>query len=348
MITALSIIVGFALDLVIGDPRRIPHPVVAMGKAIDALEGALRRAFPNTPAGERGAGIVIAIVMPVGAFALTWALIAALTWVHPVLGFAAQCWLACQILATCELGRQSMLVARALAAGSIDDARRAVARIVGRDTESLDAAGVTRAAVETVAENASDGVIAPLFYLAIGGAPLGMAYKAVNTMDSMIGYKNDRYLDFGRAAAKLDDVVNFVPSRLAALVMIASCPAAGLSASGAWRIWRRDRANHASPNSAQTEAVMAGALGVRLAGDASYFGKIVHKPTIGDDERPIEVRDIARANRLVKIAATASCVLFVAVRIGAVAALSACTGYAGLSLAGLGGGFFGGAFGGIV
>ena len=182
--------------------------------------------------------------------------------------------------------------------GNLPAARKAVARIVGRDTQELTAEGVTKAAVETVAENFSDGVAAPLFYMLLGGAPLALTYKAVNTMDSMVGYKNDRYLYFGRAAAKLDDAANLIPSRLAALCWVGAAFLTGQDGRNAWRIWRRDRRNHASPNSAQTEAACAGALRVQLAGPASYFGKVLQKPTIGDPDRPIEPKDIARANRM--------------------------------------------------
>ena len=171
-------------------------------------------------------------------------------------------------------------------------------RIVGRDTQELTAEGVIKAAVETVAENFSDGVAAPLCYMLVGGAPLALAYKAVNTMDSMVGYKNDRYLYFGRAAAKLDDAANLIPSRLAALCWIGGAFLTGQDGRNAWKIWRRDRHNHASPNSAQTEAACAGALGVQLAGPASYFGKVVEKPTIGDPGRNVEPEDITRANRM--------------------------------------------------
>ena len=181
-------------------------------------------------------------------------------------------------------------------------ARKAVSRIVGRDTQNLTAEGVTKAAVETVAENASDGVIAPLLYMLIGGAPLALTYKAINTMDSMLGYKNEKYLYFGRAAAKLDDVANYIPSRLAALLWVAAAAFTGNDAKGAWRIWRRDRRNHASPNSAQTESACAGALGVQLAGPAYYFGEYYPKPTIGDALRPIEPQDILRANRMMYVA----------------------------------------------
>ena len=182
--------------------------------------------------------------------------------------------------------------------GTLEQAQQAVARIVGRDTQRLDRAGVTRAAVETVAENFSDGVAAPLFYFFLGGAPLALCYKAINTMDSMVGYRNERYLYFGRWAARLDDGANWLPARLSALLLVAAAWLLGEDGRGAWRIWRRDRRNHASPNAAQTEAAMAGALGVQLAGPAWYFGIRVEKPTIGEHQRPIVPEDILRSNRL--------------------------------------------------
>ena len=314
MTTLLAVIAGFVLDLAFGDPRWLPHPVVTMGRVISKAEGSLRRAFPQTPSGARWAGRMLAAALPVLFGLATWGILTLLGAIHPVARFVAEAWISYQLLAACELRRQSMAVARAFLEGGLDAAREAVGRIVGRDTSVLDEAGVARAAVETVAENASDGVIAPLFYLMIGGAPLGMAYKAVNTLDSMVGYKNDRYLDFGRASAKLDDVLNWVPSRLAALFMVIMCPFVRLDARGAWRIWRRDRRRHASPNAAQTESACAGALGLRLAGPAVYFGKLVDKPTIGDASRAIEWADIARANRLMMAASVCALVVFAAAR----------------------------------
>ena len=314
MTTLLAVIAGFALDLLLGDPRWLPHPVVAMGRVISWAEPRLRRAFPATPSGARWAGRVLAVSLPVAFGLASWGILALCGMVHPVLRFIAETWMSYQLLAACELRRQSMAVAHAFARGGLDEAREAVGRIVGRDTSVLDEAGVARAAVETIAENASDGVIAPLLYLMIGGAPLGMAYKAVNTLDSMVGYKNERYLDFGRASAKLDDALNWAPSRLSALLMIAACPLVGLDARGAWRIWRRDRLRHASPNAGQTESVCAGALGIRLAGPAVYFGKLVDKPTIGDATRAIEWADIARANRLMLAASACALVAFGVVR----------------------------------
>lgn len=323
MLTVAAVVAGFLLDALLGDPRRIPHPIVAMGNAIAWLELRLRAAFPDTPSGARRAGVVLVAVLCAGSFGATWCLIAVAGLVHPLLGFAVETWLCYQALAACELRRQSMRVVRELTREGLPAARRAVGMIVGRDTEALDERGVLKAAVETVAENTADGVVGPLVYLIVGGAPLGMLYKAVNTMDSMVGYKNERYLDFGRAAARVDDVLGFIPARLAALCMIAAAPAAGLSAKGAWRIWRRDRFNHASPNSAQTESAMAGALGVELAGSAVYFGKLVEKPTMGDATRPIEREDVRRANRLMVLASALSLVVLGGARIALVAAAGA-------------------------
>ena len=323
MLTVAAVVAGFLLDALLGDPRRIPHPIVAMGNAIAWLEPRLRAAFPDTPSGARRAGVVLVAVLCAGSFGATWCLIAVAGLVHPLLGFAVETWLCYQALAACELRRQSMRVVRELTRGGLPAARRAVGMIVGRDTEALDERGVLKAAVETVAENTADGVVGPLVYLIVGGAPLGMLYKAVNTMDSMVGSKNERYLDFGRAAARVDDVLGFVPARLAALCMIAAAPVAGLSAKGAWRIWRRDRFNHASPNSAQTESAMAGALGVELAGSAVYFGKLVEKPTMGDATRSIEREDVRRANRLMVLASALSLVVLGGARIALVAAAGA-------------------------
>lgn len=323
MLTVAAVVVGFLLDALLGDPRRIPHPIVAMGNAIAWLEPRLRAAFPDTPSGARRAGVVLVAVLCAGSFGATWCLIAVAGLVHPLLGFAVETWLCYQALAACELRRQSMRVVRELTRGGLPAARRAVGMIVGRDTEALDERGVLKAAVETVAENTADGVVGPLVYLIVGGAPLGMLYKAVNTMDSMVGYKNERYLDFGRAAARVDDVLGFVPARLAALCMIAAASVAGLSAKGAWRIWRRDRFNHASPNSAQTESAMAGALGVELAGSAVYFGKLVEKPTMGDATRSIEREDVRRANRLMVLASALSLIVLGGARIALVAAAGA-------------------------
>ncbi len=296
MTVCIAVLGGFLLDLWLADPAWMPHPVVGMGKCITGLESFLRKKFPATPEGERNAGCVLAAVLPLGTLAVTAFVCGLAYWLHPAAGLAVQilwCW---QALAIKGLAVESKNVYRCLQSEGLPAARKAVSRIVGRDTQALNEEGVTKAAVETVAENFSDGVVAPLFYMLIGGAPLALCYKAINTMDSMVGYKNDRYLHFGRAAAKLDDAANFLPSRIAALLWIAAAALVKQDACNAWRIWRRDRHNHASPNSAQTEAACAGALGVQLAGPAYYFGQYYPKPTIGDARRPVETDDILRAN----------------------------------------------------
>ena len=319
MTVAAAALCGFVIDLFLGDPAWMPHPVVFMGRCISALEKLLRRIFPKTPKGELAGGVVLAAVLPLGTLVFTGLCVWGLGLVHPVFSFCLQvlwCW---QALAVKGLRQESENVRHALTDGTLDDARKAVSRIVGRDTAALSREGVIRAAVETVAENFSDGVAAPLFWMLIGGAPLALAYKAVNTMDSMVGYKNDRYLYFGRAAAKLDDAANWLPSRLAALLLVAAAPLTGQNAGRAFALWRRDRRKHASPNSAQTESAMAGALGVRLAGPASYFGRVLEKPWIGDDTRPIEPQDITRANRMLYVGSALALVLFCGVRLGILA-----------------------------
>ena len=303
----IAFFAGFVLDAILGDPYSFPHPVKMMGKLISKLE--MRYLGPKGEAlsGEeaerekrRNLGGQTVLIVILCTVVVTEVLLIGAYLIHPIAGCAVEAIMTYQALAAKCLVVESMKVYRALKTGSIEEARKAVSMIVGRDTENLDEAGVTRAAVETVAENASDGVIAPMLYLAIGGPILGFAYKAINTMDSMIGYKNERYLDFGRAAAKWDDVVNFLPSRISAWLMILVCPFLGEAyiASEARRIYFRDRKKHSSPNSAQTESACAGALGIKLGGDASYFGKVVSKPELGDGRRKIAAEDIPRTNRL--------------------------------------------------
>ena len=312
--SGLAVLGGFVLDAIFGDPAWLPHPVVLMGKCISKLEKTLRARFPKTQQGELLAGAVLAFCLPVGTFLITSAVCLLAAKISPWLGLAVQMFWCGQALAAKGLVQESRNVYGELVKPDLPAARKAVSRIVGRDTENLTAEGVTKAAVETVAENASDGVIAPLLYMLLGGAPLALTYKAVNTMDSMVGYKNENYLYFGRAAAKLDDVANYIPSRFAALLWVAAAALTGSDAKGAWRIWRRDRRNHASPNSAQTESACAGALGVQLAGPAYYFGEYYPKPTIGDALRPIEPQDILRADRMMYAASILALVLGLVIR----------------------------------
>lgn len=316
MTVSIAILVGFLVDLWLADPVWMLHPVVIMGRCITRMETFLRKQFPATEQGERKAGCVLAAILPLATLVFTEIVCWGAFWLHPILGMIVQvvwCW---QALAVKGLAVESHNVYRCLAEENLPAARKAVSRIVGRDTQALSEEGVAKAAVETVAENFSDGVVAPLFYMVIGGAPLALCYKAVNTMDSMVGYKNERYLQFGRAAAKLDDVANYLPSRLAALFWIAAAALTGQNAPKAWHIWRRDRRNHASPNSAQTESACAGALGVQLAGPAYYFGEYYDKPTIGDPERPVEPQDILRANRMLFAASFLAVAAGIALRSG--------------------------------
>jgi len=306
----LALLIGFCLDLLLGDPHWAPHPVRAIGALIAGLEKGLRRLFPKSSAGELTGGVVLVVLTLAIPTGLTVLLLWACRLVNPWLALAVESLLSYQLLATKSLAADSRKVYDALKTGDLDKARYAVSMIVGRDTASLDEAGVARAAVETVAENASDGVIAPLIFLAIGGAPLGMFYKAANTMDSMVGYKNDKYLYFGRAAAKFDDILNFFPARIAGVLMCLGSTAAGYDGKNAWRVFKRDRKNHKSPNSAHTEAACAGALQLRLAGPNFYFGKLVEKPYIGDDQRPIEALDILRSGRILYATAFFALLLF--------------------------------------
>ena len=293
-----AVLGGFVLDAIFGDPAWLPHPVVYMGKAISALEKGLRARLPKTSEGELWGGRILAFCLPVGTFAITSLVCMGAAALHPLLGLAVQMFWCGQALAAKGLVQESCNVYKELKKNDLPAARKAVSRIVGRDTDALSMEGVTKAAVETVAENAGDGVIAPLLCMLIGGAPLALTYKAINTMDSMLGYKNKKYINFGRVPAKLDDAANYIPSRIAALLWVLAAGFTGNSVKGAWKIWRRDRRNHASPNSAQTESACAGALGVQLAGPAYYFGEYYDKPTIGDPLRPVMPEDILKADRM--------------------------------------------------
>ncbi len=303
------ILMGFCLDLLLGDPHGFPHPVVWMGKLIHWLEQGVRRVFPKTPTGEKIAGAVLWLLVVAVAFSIPFLVLLLCEKISPWLRLAVESMMCWQILATKSLRDESMKVYAALESGDIEQARKAVSMIVGRDTARLDDAAITRAAVETVAENTSDGVVAPLFFLALGGAPLGFLYKAVNTMDSMLGYVEPPYQNIGMIPAKADDVFNFIPSRLSALLMLLSGWLCMLDVRNGWQIFRRDRFNHASPNSAQTESVCAGLLGIRLAGDAWYHGVLHQKKYIGDAKREISHGDIPLAGQLLYITAVLALLL---------------------------------------
>lgn len=297
-ISLLALILGFILDLMFGDPNWLYHPICVIGNLVAFLEKKIRKIFPKSEKGQLAGGVLEVILVCLISFAVPFVVIGTLYRLVPAAGFILETFWCYQLFASKSLKTESMKVYDRLKNGTIEEARYAVSMIVGRDTQSLSETGVTKAAVETVAESTSDGIIAPMFYMAIGGVPLMFLYKAINTMDSMLGYKNEKYLYFGRCAAKLDDAANFIPARISGCLMVAAAFLCGLDGRNAWKMFRRDRRNHASPNSAHTESAMAGALNVQLAGDAWYFGKLYKKPFIGDDIHPIECEDICRADRL--------------------------------------------------
>lgn len=312
--STIALFMGVLLDFIIGDPQGWYHPVMGIGWLIARLEKLLRSLFPKTPKGERIAGVFLAFLVIGVSTLLPAAALILFYWIHPALGIMLEAVMCGSLLAAKSLKTESMKVGKALETEGLTAGRKAVSMIVGRDTESLSETGVVKAAVETVAENTSDGVIAPLLFMALFGGVGGFFYKSINTMDSMVGYKNEKYQYFGTAAAVLDDIVNFIPARVSACMMVLACPFCGLDGKGAWYIFKRDRYNHASPNSAQTEAVMAGALQVQLAGDAWYFGKKHEKPTIGDDIRPVVIADIKRSNHLMYAAAILSAAVILGVK----------------------------------
>lgn len=310
----LALVIGFVIDLIVGDPHSIPHPVVLIGRMISFAEKYARQIFPKTASGERLAGACIWIVVAGLSFAMPLAILWLCALISPWVRLIAESIMCWQIFAVKSLRDETMKVYYALKGGSLSDSRRAVSMIVGRDTDRLDAAGVARAAVETVAENTSDGIIAPLLFMAIGGAPLGFFYKAANTMDSMLGYVEMPYKNIGMVAARADDVLNFIPARLSALIMLLAGMILKLDVRNGWKIFCRDRYNHASPNSAQTESVCAGLLDLRLAGDAWYHGVLHKKKFIGDPIRNIEYDDIPRVCRLMYVTSFIAVAICVAIK----------------------------------
>jgi len=307
----LPIIFGFILDMILGDPYRLPHPIRLIGRLISVLEKLFRKIMQQN---EKMAGFFLSIIVLTVSSFIPLTLLLLCYHFNVWLGIIVESIMCYYLVAAKSLKIESMKVYNAIAENDTERARKAVSMIVGRDTECLDESGIIKAAVETVAENTSDGVTAPLMFIMLGGATFGFFYKAANTLDSMIGYKNDKYINLGRFSAKLDDVLNFIPSRLTALIMILSATLLGYDGKNAYKIWRRDRFNHASPNSAQTEAVCAGALNVQLAGNAYYFGELYEKKTIGDDIQPVKNEDIKRVNRLMYCTSIFTLLLAVLIR----------------------------------
>jgi adenosylcobinamide-phosphate synthase len=300
----LKIVIGFGMDLLFGDPYWLPHPIRFIGNGIKGVENILRK-FIKGEKEERVGGIILTIVIVTLTYALTCFLLYMSGTIHPYLKIGLETFLIFQILATKSLDRESRKVYTQLKEGNLSEARKYLSYIVGRDTKDLDENEITRGTIETVAENISDGIIAPLIYTFIGGAPLGMAYKAINTLDSMVGYKNEKYLNFGRASARLDDFVNYIPARLTAFFIVAAAGFLGYNWKDGFRITKRDCRNHKSPNSGYPESAVAGVLGIQIGGTNTYFGEKIYKPTIGDPTRPLEKDDIKRTIGIMYAAAMA-------------------------------------------
>ena len=294
----IKLFLAFLLDSAFGDPVWLYHPIRIIGKWISFMEKVLRRIFPGGRSGERMSGAVLLVMVVLPAFLIPGGLLYMAGKIHPWAAWILEVFWMYQILAMKCLKAEALKVYDALAKQDLPLARQRLSWLVGRDTENLSAEEVVKATVETVAENTTDGVVAPMVFMAVGGAPLGFAYKAVNTLDSMVGYRNDKYRYFGTASARADDVVNFIPARLTGILMVIAAALCRYDVSGSWRCFLRDRNKHLSPNSAQTESACAGALGIQLGGTHDYFGKPVEKPTLGDAKRKAAPEDIRRANRL--------------------------------------------------
>ncbi|ATW28122.1 adenosylcobinamide-phosphate synthase CbiB [Candidatus Formimonas warabiya] len=305
----VSIWAAYVLDLILGDPYRFPHPVVYIGKYVSFVEGQVRR-IASSPLALKAGGIFLTISTVLITYGLTWGVLSGVKALNIWLFYFLNIVLMWTCLAAKSLRVESMKVFGALDAENLAQARTAVSYIVGRDTSVLDEEEVTKATVETVVENTADGIVAPLFYMFIGGAPLALAYKAINTMDSMVGYKNEKYLDFGWAAARLDDLANFIPARITGFFLTLAAFFLKLNYLGSIRVLIRDRRNHLSPNCGYPEAAAAGALNIQLGGTHTYFNQVVHKPTIGDDLRPVQQDDILWAIRMMVLSSVLVMIFF--------------------------------------
>ncbi|GED51923.1 adenosylcobinamide-phosphate synthase CbiB [Brevibacillus borstelensis] len=300
MTTAFLIVAAYVLDRLVGDPRSLPHPVVIMGWCIARLERVIRLSVKQEK-GLRAAGLLFPLLIVGGSYAVVAGLVYGAGLIHPWLAIALEIWLISTTIATKGLADAGLEIGRYLLAGDLAMARRSLSMVVGRDTGHLDEAEISRGAVETVAENIVDAIVSPLFYAAIGGAPLAMAYRAANTLDSMVGYKNEKYVNLGWASARFDDVLNYIPARLTALLLVGASWLQRLDWRRCYRIMRRDAGLHPSPNSGLPEAAVAGALGVQLGGLNYYQGVASHRAKLGDPLRPLCAGDIAATVRLMTV-----------------------------------------------
>lgn len=308
------VLLGFLIDLILGDPPWMPHPVIYIGRLISLCEKILRKVFPKTERGEIIAGFFLTVTVIGISTVLPYFVLYCFEYVNPWIKYALEVFWCWQIFASKSLAKAAKQVRNEIEKNDIKEARKYVSYIVGRDTQALDFKQIIKAVCETVAENTSDGIIAPMFYLIIGGVPMGFFYKAGNTLDSMVGYKNEKYLNFGKVSAVFDDILNFIPARITGFVMCIASFLCGLNGKNAFKIFFRDRRNHVSPNAGNPESACAGALGVELLGDASYFGKVYKKKTIGDALKEIENSDIEKTNRLMYASAVLSLILMAGIR----------------------------------
>ncbi len=311
----LIVIIAFYMDILFGDPNNIPHPICGIGHIISKTESILRKHCCNTTSQKHKSGVLLIAIVITISLSIPAVLLFLLRFLGQKAVLTAKVVICWYMLAMKSLKKESIAVYDKLQKNDLEGARNAVSRIVGRDTQYLTKEGITKATIETVAENTSDGVIAPLFYMTFFGTLGGVFYKAVNTMDSMVGYKNEKYIDFGKYPAKLDDIVNYIPSRISALLLCCCSFLLGYDGKNSFKIWKRDKRKHASPNSAQTESACAGALGIQLAGDAWYFGKRYHKEFIGDKNRDVEIEDIKRVNYLLYASGVLAVIVFSSVAV---------------------------------
>lgn len=314
----ICVLIGYVLDLIIGDPMGWPHPVCLIGKLISFVEKHMEEIAPHNNRVRIRAGFFLTAIVVSVTFIASFVIVYCAYKLNLYFGIALEAFFCYQIFAIKSLKKESMKVYYEIEKGDLDGAREKLSWIVGRDTENLDFKQIIKAVVETVAENTSDGVIAPMIFMIIGGAPFGFLYKAVNTLDSMVGYKNEKYLHLGRCSAILDDILNYIPARITGFLFVISSFFLGLDYKNSWKILKRDRRNHASPNSAYPESACAGALGVELAGDSYYFGKLYKKKTIGDKLREIEKEDIINTNNLMYLSSLIALILFLGIRLAIV------------------------------
>lgn len=304
----LSIYIGYIIDLIIGDPYSFPHPVIYIGKLIKVVENNIRKIFKDEKH-LKLAGFILWFIT-VGLTYLITYLIIRISKFSMITFFIVNSFIIYTTLATKCLKDEAVKIYNILKFGDIKESRKQLSYIVGRDTSNLNEAEIIRATVETVAENTVDGIISPMFYAFIGGSPLAMAYKAVNTLDSMVGYKNDKYINLGFASAKIDDIANYIPARICVIFMTLASFVLRFDYKRCFKIAIRDRKNHKSPNCAYSEGAVAGALGIQLGGTNIYFGKPVYKPTIGDKDREIEIEDIKKTNKIMYMSSILSLIIF--------------------------------------